>query len=179
MSADNYRLVFNGLTPSADLKKLVVYFRKDLGLPPEEISTVINNAPRVLRYFDDQQAAEFSQSVLAKMGCFTCLEPVVTYPYLNFTISQKHDRLVKKELSKVLRCRTSLVMLLVQIEQGLLQTSLPSMMGAFEDQLIDSFRESDTVISIDDSRVLLLGFATDKTGAGMLQDKACRIVKKL
>ncbi|MEQ8213342.1 MAG: HDOD domain-containing protein [Smithellaceae bacterium] len=179
MSADNYRLVFNGLTPSADLKKLVVYFRKDLGLPPEEISTVINNAPRVLRYFDDQQAAEFSQSVLAKMGCFTRLEPVVTYPYLNFTISQKHDRLVKKELSKVLRCRTSLVMLLVQIEQGLLQTSLPSMMGAFEDQLIDSFRESDTVISIDDSRVLLLGFATDKAGAGMLQDKACRIVKKL
>ncbi|NTW78381.1 MAG: HDOD domain-containing protein, partial [Syntrophaceae bacterium] len=179
MSANNYRLVFNGLTPNADLKKLAVYFRKDLGLPPEEIQTVINNAPRVLRYFADQHAAEFSQSVLAKMGCFSQLEPVITYPFLNFAISQKHDRLVKKELSKVLRCRTSLVILLIEIERGLLKTQLPSMMGAFEDQLVDSFRESDTVIGIDDSRILVLGFATDKAGAGLLQGKAHRIVKKL
>ena len=103
MSANNYRLVFNGLTPNADLKKLVAYFRKDLGLPPEEIQNVINNAPRVLHYSNDQQAAEFSQSVLAKMGCFSQLEPVISYPFLNFAISRKHDRLVKKELSTVLR----------------------------------------------------------------------------
>lgn len=179
MSANNYRLVFNGLTPNADLKKLVAYFRKDLGLPPEEIQNVINNAPRVLHYSNDQQAAEFSQSVLAKMGCFSQLEPVISYPFLNFAISRKHDRLVKKELSKVLRCRTSLVVLLMQVEKGLLKTQLPSMMGPFEDQMVDSFRESDTVIGVDDSRLLILGFATDKAGADLLQAKAQRIVKKL
>lgn len=179
MSANNYRLIYNGLTPNADLKKVAVYFRKDLGLSPEKIHGVLNSAPRVLRNFDDQHAAELSQSTLAKMGCFTHLEPVITYPFLNFDISQKHDRLIKKELSKVLRCRTSLVMMLIQIETGLPTAELPSMMGDFEDQLIDYFRESDTIISIDDFRILVLGFATDKSGVGLLQGKAHRIVKKL
>ena len=70
---------------------------------PEDIESVINNSPRVLRDFGDLQAAEFSKSALARMGCFSHLEPVITYPLLSFAISQKHDRIIKKELSKVLR----------------------------------------------------------------------------
>lgn len=179
MSTNNYRLIADGLKPNADVKKLTAYFRKDLGLLPEDIQSVINSSPRILRDFGDLQAAEFSKSTLSAMGCFSRLEPVIAYPLLNFTISRKHDRIIKKELSKVLRCRTSLVMLLIRIETGLSAVQLPSMMGVFEEQMAGSFRDSDTVIGIDDSRILILGFATDKAGASLLQGKAHRIVKQL
>jgi putative nucleotidyltransferase with HDIG domain len=179
MSVINYRLIFRGLASNADLKKLFVYLQKDLGLSQNKIQSLIASAPRVLHDFEGQPVAELSRSTLSNMGCFTHLEPVITYSFLNFDILQKHERLIKKELNKVLRCRTSLVMLLIQIESGLSTAQLPSMMGAFEDQLADFFRESDTVIGIDDFRILVLGFATDRVGVRLLQGKAHRIVKKL
>ena len=107
------------------------------------------------------------------------LEPIVTYPSFPFYISQKHENLIKKELSKVLRCRTSLAILLVQINSINPQNHFPSLLGPFEDQIITFFRESDTVIGIDDRRMIILGFATDRQGVIPLQSKTRRVMKQL
>lgn len=179
MSTINYRLIFDGLSSDADLKRLLLYFRKDLGLSAHEIKGLLASAPHVLHDFNSQHAAELSKATLAKMHCLSHLELVITYPVLNFAILQKHDRIIKKELSKVLRCRTNLQLLFIQIEPASSAIDLPPIMGIFEDQLAQHFRESDTVIGIDDTRILILGFAMDKAGVGMLQNKAYRVVRHL
>ncbi|MEN6624586.1 MAG: HDOD domain-containing protein, partial [Smithella sp.] len=179
MSTINFRLIFDGLSSNADLKKLLLYFQKDLGLPSNEIKSILASSPHVLHDFTSQHAAELSKATLAKMHCLSHLELVITYPFLNFAILQKHDRIIKKELSKVLRCRTNLQLLFIQIEPGSSAVNLPPIMGIFEDQLAQHFRESDTVIGIDDTRILILGFAMDKAGVGMLQNKAYRVIKYL
>jgi hypothetical protein len=52
-------------------------------------------------------------------------------------------------------------------------------MGLVEDQLIEAFRDSDTVMAIDDTRLLVLGFATDKHGIHSFLGKVKRIIKNL
>jgi HD-like signal output (HDOD) protein len=179
MNNIHYRLVLNGLAPGADIRKIAVYFQKDLELPSERIHGLLTSMPRVLKDFATHDSAETAQSVLSKSGCMTSLEPMVSYPSFPFHISQKHEIIIKRELSKVLRSRTSLALLVVQINAVNPQNHLPSMLGPFEEQIISFLRESDTVIGVDDSRLIVLGFATDKQGVVPIQSKIKRVIKKL
>ena len=179
MSDVRYRLIFNGFEPGADFKPFLSYLKRDLNLLTDKIQSIMTTPPRVVQEFHTQHSAELTQASLMKIGCMTLLEPVIAYTSVQFVISQKHDKLIKRELSKILRCRTSLVILLVQVESEKSPANLPSMMGPFEDQIAKHFRESDTVIGIDDVRILILGFATDKLGVMPLEGKARRIMKHL
>lgn len=49
---------------------------------------------------------------------------------------------------------------------------IPSLFEQLEDQISTHFRESDTVLTIDESRLMVLGFATDQVGAEIVRKKA-------
>ena len=53
------------------------------------------------------------------------------------------------------------------------------MMGEFEVALAGCFRESDTVIGIDDDRFIMLGFSTNDGGTECLREKVIQSVKGL
>lgn len=179
MSETNYRLVFTGTSPGADVKKLLIFFQKDLGLANDKIQKIITSPPRVAQNFATHHSAELAQNTLARMGGVSFIEQAILYPSIPFSISQRHDKLVKKELSKILRCRSSLLMVYLEIVSPDPKYKIPSMMGPFGDELQDYFRESDTVVPIDDTRILILAFATDKLGIVPLQNKVQRLFKKM
>ncbi|MBA3035661.1 MAG: HDOD domain-containing protein [Desulfobacterium sp.] len=79
--------------------------------------------------------------------------------------------MLKKELSKALRGRTSLAFFWIQLSADHPDTILPSMLGGFQEEFATYFRESDTVIGIDEDQLLLLGFTTDHKGALLVQNK--------
>jgi putative nucleotidyltransferase with HDIG domain len=179
MSEINYRLIFNGAAPNTDLKKLLIFFQKDLGLPNEKIQKLLMSAPRIIQEYSTQHSAEMMQSSLAKMGGMAYIEPVVVYPAIPFSITHKQDKIIRKELSKILRCRSSLLLLYLQVATQNPKYQIPSFVGPLGEELNDYFRDSDTVVPIDDTRVLIIAFATDKLGIIPLQNKIQRVFKKL
>jgi putative nucleotidyltransferase with HDIG domain len=179
MSETNYRLIFNGAAPGADIKKMLIFFQNDLGLPHEKIKKLMRGTHRVIQEFSTRHSAELIHASLSKLGGIALIEPVNVYPFVPFSLSQKHEKIIKKELSKILRCRSSLLMLHLQIGTENPKFKMPSMMGDFGEELSNYFRESDTVIPIDDARILILGFATDKIGITPLHNKVQWVFKKL
>lgn len=174
-----YRLIFQGFAAGIDIKKVAYSLQKEIGLPLEAIRPLLISAPRVVKDFDTQSRAETAQRAMAQMGCLTVLEPVVQYADTPYAIAQKHDRRIRGELSKVLRSRSSMSILIFHVDAGSAHTIYPSMLGNIEDQLGEIFRESDTLIGIDDHRFILLGFATDRHGVGPMQQKTLRGLKKI
>lgn len=175
----HHRLICKGFAPSADIKKVAYFLQKALGLTIEEIQPLLTTSPRVIKEYDTRHRAEDSQLSLAKMGCLTELETVVKYPDSPYVVSQKLDRRIRGELSKVLRSRSSMSLLLVQVSSPTPRSVYPSMLGSLEDQLSEMYRESDTVIGIDDYRFIVLGFATDKYGVVPMQRKTISGLKKI
>ncbi len=179
MSDTRFRLIFEELDPGAQLRKLVIFFRKELGLSEEKIRSLLTTPPRVLWEVSTTNDGELIQTALEQIGCRTSLEPVKADPSYPFVISKKHHDLMNQELSKILRTRANLVLFLAQVAPQQPESVLPSMMGPLENQVGGHFRESDTVIGIDDSRLIILGFSTDSKGVGHLRNKAIRVFKEL
>ncbi len=174
-----YRLIFQGFAAGTAIKKVAYSLQKEIGLTVEEIRSLLTSAPRVVKDFDTQSRAETAQRSMAQMGCLTFMEPVVKYADSPYSISQKHDRRIRGELSKVLRSRSSMAILIFHVAAGSPHSVYPSMLGTIEDQLGGIFRESDTLIGIDDHRFIVLGFATDKHGVIPMQQKTIRGLKKM
>jgi len=174
-----YRLTFQGFAAGTAIKKVAYALQKEIGLTVDEIRPLLTSAPRVVRTFDTQSRAEAAQRAMAQMGCLTTMEPVVQYDDTPYVIAQKHDRRIRGELSKVLRSRSSMSILVFHVGAGSSLPVYPSMLGNIEDQLGEIFRESDTLIGIDDYRFVVLGFATDRHGVSPIQQKAIRGLKKM
>ncbi len=174
-----YRLIFQGFAAGTSIKKVAYSLQKEIGLTVDEIRPLLTSAPRVVRNFDTQSRAEAAQRTMAQMGCLAVIEPVVQYADTPYAISQKHDRRIRGELSKVLRSRSSMSILVFHVGAGSSLPVYPSMLGNIEDRLGEIFRESDTLIGIDDHRFIVLGFATDRHGVGPIQQKAIRGLKKM
>ena len=179
MNDTHFRVLLEGLDQGAQVRKLVVLFQKEIGFSEDQIRNLLTNPPRVLWEVSTHKDAKLIQTVLEKMGCQTCLEPVMGDSAYPFAISTKHHKLINRELSKILRCSANLALFLVHVEGAKPGSVLPSMMGPFEKKLAEHFRESDTVIGIDDARIIILGFSTDRQGVVHLESKAERVLKKL
>ena len=148
MTETRYRLVFEGLEPKAQLKKLIVFFHRELAISKVDIGKLLKNPPRVLSEFTKQNNAELSRSALEKMGCRTIVEHVLTDQHLPFSLSKRHHKIIRAELSKILRCRANLILFLTSLELATPDSEFPSMMGKYTRNLEDSFRESDTILGI-------------------------------
>jgi HD-like signal output (HDOD) protein len=179
MNDSRFRLIFEGLEQSAQVKKLVAFFRKELGMSGDRIRSMLTNPPRVVWEVSTRNRAELIQTALQDLGCHIYLEPVIADSSYPFVISVKHQEVMNRELSKILRCRCNLSVFLVQVTTSESQSILPSMMGPFEKELAEHFRLSDTVVGIDDSRIIILGFSTGREGSETLQNKINRVLKEL
>ena len=170
MNENNYRVIYEGLAQNAQLRKLVLFFQKELGLSEDKIRGLLTRPPRVLWHVSNQNDGKLIQETLNKMGCQTYLEPLIENAY-PFAISQSHHKLIKQELSKVLRVKANLALFLAQVEPFTSEVDIPSIMGDCEKRFEEYFRESDTVIGLDDSRILILGFSTDSQGVRHVKNK--------
>ncbi len=179
MNDTHFRVLLEGLDQHAQLPKLVIFFQKEIGFSEDQIRNLLTNPPRVLWEVSTHNDAQLIQTVLEKMGCQTYLEPVTGNSMYPFAISTRHHKLINRELSKILRCNANLALFLVHVEGARPGSILPSMMGPFEKKLAEHFRESDTVVGIDDSRIIILGFSTDSQGAVHLKNKTDRVLKEL
>ena len=179
MNDTHFRLIFRGLTQSAQLRKLVAFFQKELGTSADEIRNMLTNPPRVVWQVSTRDRAELIQSALQDLGCQIYLEPVIANLSYPFALSVEHQEIMNRELSKILRCRCNLCVFLVEVTTGASQSILPSMMGPFQQEVAEHFRLSDTVVGIDDSRIIILGFSTGKEGSEALQNKINRVLKEL
>lgn len=179
MNEKHFRLVFEGLDRGAELHRLVVYLQKELELSEDAIRNLLTAPPRVLWMVSNEAEANAVSATLHKMGCLAFKEPVIINGSYPFAISQKDHKIMNQELSKILRVRANLALFLVHVAAKTPGTMLPSMMGPFREKIASQFRESDTVIAVDDSRLIILGFSTDKEGVHHLDNKTHRIVEEL
>jgi HD-like signal output (HDOD) protein len=179
MNQMRFRLIFEGLDKGAQLRKLVVYLEKELGLSEDVIRNLLTDPPRVLWEVDSEKEADSIRGTLEKMGCRSYSEPIMGKSAYPFAISKTHHKTMNQELSKILRVRANLALFLVQVSASRPGAILPSMMGPFREKIETHFRESDTVIGVDDSRIIVLGFSTDKQGVQHLAKKARRVFGEL
>ncbi len=180
MNEKRFRLVFNGLVHDTKKKKLVVFFKYRLGFPDNFIKALLTSPPRIIAGDLGEEDAKTLRDNLEDCGCRIILEPLMTSVSKPFCITKRHYRIIKKEFSKTLRVCSCQAFMLARIDgQEGQETIYPSMMGDIEEKLAGYFRESDTVLGIDDNRIVILGFATNNDGTHRLQDKAIRLLKEL
>jgi putative nucleotidyltransferase with HDIG domain len=179
MNETHFRLVFEGLDKRAELRKIVVYLQKERGLSEDAIRNLLTAPPRVLWAVSNETEAVAIRGTLQHMGCRAYSEPIITNGGYPFAISEKHHKIMNQELSKILRVRANLALFLVHVTAKTPGAMLPSMMGPFTEKIGAQFRESDTVIGVDDSHLIVLGFSTDKEGVHHLDNKTHRAVKQL
>jgi len=170
MGDTKFRLIIEKLERGADISKISTFLKKR-GLSENKIKDALKMPPRVLFDALTRNEAKKMQLALNKAGCNTYFEPIVSGMPYPFSISHKHYGIIKKELSKSLRAKANMVLLLIQVEASESRLKLPSMLGNFSEKLSDCLRESDTVIGIDDSRVIILCFSTEKGNVGHLKEK--------
>lgn len=171
MSDMQIRLVFKKLDQNAEIKELIVFLQKHTDFSAEIIKGMLPDPPRVLLTGSNSKELKTIQASLKKMGCRTTLEQIKTDAPFPFPVTLKNYQIIKQELSKTHRSKGSMALFLLQLEAVKSQTMLPSMMGSFGKRLLEHFRESDTVIGIDDSRLILIGFATGRENIEIIKEK--------
>ena len=179
MDQSNFRLIFQGVERNDQLKRLLAFFLKELALSEDQIRKLLPNPPRILAEAIPQKDAELIHAALKNMGCRTSLEPVTADPSYPFVISKKHQNIITAELSKILRCSSTLALLVVQVAADRTESLLPSMMGPFQESVAEHLRISDTIIGVDDRRLIVLGFSTGRDGIEVLHSKTSRTVMEL
>jgi putative nucleotidyltransferase with HDIG domain len=179
MKEARFRIIYNGLIKGAQLKQLVPFLKREFDLNDTSIRALLRNPPRTILHDAGKNEAEEFRTVLESMGCRMQMEPIMSGIPEQFNISAQHYRTVKKELSKILRVCSCLALVLVQLDELDPEWTLPSLMGDFQDKVAEYLRESDTVIGIDDNRLIVLGFSTNNEGIYRLQDKVTDAVREL
>lgn len=150
-----------------------------MSLPEHRVKCLLADLPRIVCEVSSRNEGELLQAGLDELGAIAHIEPVVTDSNKHFRLFKKHHLLLKKELSKILRGRTRLALFLIHLRTEDPDAMLPSMMGDFEEKLGAYFRDSDTVVGIDEEQILLLGFTTDRKGAVLVQNRIKQAIHEL
>ncbi|MEN6321744.1 MAG: HDOD domain-containing protein [Syntrophaceae bacterium] len=174
-----YVIVFEGLEKNADQRKIVLFFRKELSLEENRIRILLTTLPCILVGNLISEQAQTIQRDLNKFGCRSQIYPVIIDPDYPFPILQKHFKIINREMSKILRTKSTMTLSIIKITNNGHDTILPSLFGPFEQVIEDCFRQSDTIIGIDHDRLIILGFSTDSQGLPILENKAVRVFKQL
>ncbi|MFH0726019.1 MAG: HDOD domain-containing protein [Pseudomonadota bacterium] len=176
----HFQLVLRRYTKKANLQKVVALLSRTLYLPEHKIEQLLFDQPRIVCGLASQNEGELIQESLYELGCITEIEPLmVDDNNSNLTLMKKHHTVLKKEMSKALRSRTCLGLFWMHLRAENSNEILPSMMGDFLSPFGAYFRESDTIIGMDESQILLLGFATDRKGAVVVKSKVKRALNEL
>ena len=179
MSNIPYRLIFEGLDSDAEIKKTSIFLQRKTLFTTETLRKMLADPQRVLLSSANLKELKKAQAFLRKMGCLTYLEPIMANLPCPFLVPQKKYKIIKQELSKTLRSAGNLALFLVQVESIESQTLLPSMLGSFEERFSEHFRESDTVVGIDENRLIIIGFATGRENIELIKKKITSFLDKM
>jgi putative nucleotidyltransferase with HDIG domain len=175
----HFQLVLRRYTKKANFPQIAAFFSRSLYQPEEKIKHLLFDQPRVICGLSSQNEGELIQDSLHDLGCITDIEPLIVDDNSNLSLMKKHHAVLKKEMSKALRSRTCLGLFWMHLKAEDSSQILPSMMGDFLSPFSTYFRESDTLIALDEQQILLLGFATDRKGALVVQNKVKRAMNEL
>ncbi len=179
MVKDTFQLILHRFSKNANLTEAAFFFNTRLSLTDKKIKSLLTDLPRIIYEVSTQNEGAMIQAGLDELGCITTIESVTYDVNGDYSIFKKHLLLLKRELSKSLRARICLAFFWIKVEPDDENIILPSMMGGFQEQLSAHFRDSDTIIGINEEQVLLLGFATDRKGGQLVQNKLKRVIHEL
>lgn len=179
MIKNGFRLLFYGLNKNVQKDKLVLFFHKELGIAAKNINTILTNPPRILTEDTSLTRIRRLKNLVETIGCITRLEEIVSYPDFGFSISKKNLKKISAELNKILRCRSSLLLILIRTSTNNFDEVQPSMLSNIREKIASRFRESDTVLGIDDRHIIILAFASGREAIDILTKKTERVFKTL
>ncbi len=169
-----FRLIVNGLGSRHPVEPVLKYMKTGIGLDENSVKRILTRPPGIVVANEYLDVVERHSAILERMGCRLTIEPVSIYPRISFIISKRDEKLINKELSKVLRAQAQAVIFLVEIRPLKTGFLFPSMMGPIKDKIEDYFRDSDTVIGIDDRLLAVFCFATGFRGALVVAKILCK-----
>jgi len=177
MKTELCRLTLQRFIYGAQLQKLAIYLQKNLGLQENDVRDIMASPPRIVLDEVSYPEAEQVQQELEMLGSLTEIDSLYSYPDLPCSIPEKAVKAINKELSKTLRYTGSLGLFIISLESDANASGLPSLQNKFFLETVENvFRESDCVISINDSYFILLGFHVDRKGAEAIHTKLARIL---
>ncbi len=179
MQTIQYSLVLKELKQEIDLGKPIAFLGEKAGLSEARIKSLLVDPPRVLLTSTNAKDVKKIQTTLKKMGCQTYVEPVIVDTGYSVFIPEKKFNVIKQELNKTQSSDGILAILLVQVDGGQFQKTIPSMLGDFEQKLAEKFREKDSVFGVDDNCFIIIGFSTSRENIGNLRDKITHVLDDL
>ncbi len=166
------QLIFRELESTASLKDVARILYNELKLPKGKVLYMMrNNEPGLILPSAPFETAEQLRQRLLSHGCHAEILDLEEQNGCPFPITRQQCYQINRELSKADRGKTPLLMVLAQIHPLNERQSLPPVLGRVHKALEAGLRLSDTVIGIDDSRLLILGFATRADLANVLYTK--------
>ena len=111
------------------------------------------------------------QKKLRELGALTQIEELAPRDDYPFPLGIQHVKAVNKELKKAARSKSNLAVLLTMPIPTAPDAPFPSILGDVTEDFEEYLRESDTIIGLDERRLMVLGFCTDKIGTATLQKK--------
>jgi HD-like signal output (HDOD) protein len=174
-----YQLILRRLTKKADHQKISAFFSRNVYLSKGKIKGLMSDQPRIICELTSEKEGEILQASLDDLGCITDIEPKVMDEESRISMRKRSYAALRKEMSKALRSRISLGFFWIHVTGDDPEHPLPSMMGGFLSAFGAYFRESDTIISIDENHFFLLGFATDRKGTVFVQNKINQAFREL
>jgi HD-like signal output (HDOD) protein len=180
MTIEHFRLTIQRLLYGAHLQQLTLYLQNDLDLREETIRAILSKPPRVVLDHISQNEAEQIQQELEKLGCLSEVEGLHSLPKLPYLVPHRTKKTISKELSKTLRYTGSLALYVVEVYPKKNAENVPSLQSAsFLRSVENSFRESDTIVSINDTSFVLLGFHVDRKGTLAIRSKLAKLLPTL
>lgn len=174
-----YQLILRRISKKANLSKIIAFFSRSMYLSEMRIRQLLYDGPRIICDIANEKEAELLQASLDELGCITEIEPIMVDEESQVGMMTKSYAALRKEMSKALRSRTCLGFFWLHLFPDDPADLLPSLMGDFLYLFSAYFRESDTLIGMDENRMLLLGFTTDRKGAVFVQDKIHQAFREL
>lgn len=166
------QLVFQKQESKKHLKEIARILFNEYSLPKQKVLQLLKyNTPALIMPFAPYEEVQEQHERLLKLGCLTQNVSLETDPEFPFPIPSAHSKHISRELSKVDRSKTTMLLVLAEIRP--LPEAPPhiSVLGQVLENLQTHLRLSDTVLGVDDMRILALGFTTKGEHAPVLENK--------
>ncbi len=166
------QLIFRKLESTASLKDVARILYNEQKLPKAKVLYMMrNNEPGLILPSAPLETTERLRLRLLAHGCLAETLALDEHDECPFPVTRLQSHQISRELCKADRGKTPLLMVLAQIHPLNGNGSLPPVLGRVQKALETGLRLSDTVLGIDDTRLLVLGFATRADLANVLYAK--------
>lgn len=171
-----YRVILKQCDTEKNFKQLSHFLVKEFKLTYEKADFIIYNPPAILGDMVSQEHAESAVQHLNAMNARCVVNTVIKDKRLPFSIRQEQLKWISKEFSKTLRACVETILFYVTVEPVEKNIFIPSLIGR-EQIFEDAFRYSDSVFIIDDRTFILLCFASDRDGSGVIFEKIVNFIE--